>query len=523
LWGERPLHLRKNVRLQLVNVGARSAIQSQGRYGYPVCLACGQSVSPFASQRQLDDFEAKHQEWCGQKPKRVSFHADLSVDCITIPGCVTREEAYSLTEGLRFAAAEVLDMHLDDLHVLVIGRPDADDVDAILYDPMPGGSGLLEQMCVRFEEVTARMLELAKECPAKCETSCIDCFRTYRNAFYHNYLNRHLMMEKLEEWGSKLEKTHPIPAKQPKTPEERPFLPVNVAERKLRSMLKAAGFPDGKWQEQRRLPRPLNSTTPDVTYADPDDENRKILIYLDGLSKHIHGNPETQVRDREIRAELRAEEHCVIEITAHDLSDQNAMARHFKKLARELEGRDAAKRVVEKASHWFPTAAKTDEGRILPFRLVAPKEEEKFSTCVPLYDLKAAAGVFSEGQAPEPEGWVEVETKRALNPDMFVAQVVGRSMEPRIPDGSYCLFTRNVGGSRHGRILLVQHRDISDPETGGSYTIKEYRRAPQDASGGEELHGKVILHPVNPDFEPIEIEAEDDDVTVIAELVEVLG
>jgi hypothetical protein len=39
---------------------------------------------------------------------------------------------------------------------------------------------------------------------------------------------------------------------------------------------------------------------------------------------------------------------------------------------------------------------------------------------------------------------------------MFVAHVEGRSMEPRIPDGSLNIFRAPVVGSRQGKIVLVE-------------------------------------------------------------------
>ena len=45
---------------------------------------------------------------------------------------------------------------------------------------------------------------------------------------------------------------------------------------------------------------------------------------------------------------------------------------------------------------------------------------------------------------------------------------VGRLMELLLPDGAWCLFSGPVEGSRQGKIVLVEHRDIHDPETGGS-------------------------------------------------------
>ena len=40
---------------------------------------------------------------------------------------------------MRFAATRVLDMHMEDLQVLVIGHVERDEVDALLWDPMPWG------------------------------------------------------------------------------------------------------------------------------------------------------------------------------------------------------------------------------------------------------------------------------------------------------------------------------------------------------------------------------------------------
>lgn len=50
--------------------------------------------------------------------------------------------------------------------------------------------------------------------------------------------------------------------------------------------------------------------------------------------------------------------------------------------------------------------------------------------------LETAAGAFSDPQHVADEGgeWIEVESERRLRPCVFVAQVVGRSMEPGFED-----------------------------------------------------------------------------------------
>jgi len=153
---------------------------------------------------------------------------------------------------------------------------------------------------------------------------------------------------------------------------------------------------------------------------------------------------------------------------------------------------------------------------------VSPAGDEKYRTCVPLLTLKAAAGAFGAAQDVEAEEWVVPATSRRLGPGMFVARVVGRSMEPLIPDGSWCLFRSPVGGSRQGKVVLVEHRDIADPETGGSYTVKRYRsRKAADAEGWR--HVEIRLEPENPEFAAIVLrECDEEELRVVAELVEVL-
>jgi len=95
-------------------------------------------------------------------------------------------------------------------------------------------------------------------------------------------------------------------------------------------------------------------------------------------------------------------------------------------------------------------------------------------------------------------------------------------MEPGIPDGSYCLFRRSIGGTRQDKVVLVQHHDIADPETGGSYTVKRYTSKKRKVDDAWE-HAEIRLLPDNPSFPPIVLtNAEDGELKVIAEVIEVL-
>lgn len=162
-------------------------------------------------------------------------------------------------------------------------------------------------------------------------------------------------------------------------------------------------------------------------------------------------------------------------------------------------------------------------GILLPFRRVRPRREERYQTCVPLLSLKAAAGSFGEEQPVEFEDWVEIKSSHQLRKGMFVAQVVGHSMEPLISDGAYCLFRYPVLGTRQDRIVVVEHHDIHDPETGGTYTVKRYRSEKAPSSEGSWHHIRIVLEPLNPAFSPIVLTEESEgQVRVIAEFIEVL-
>jgi phage repressor protein C with HTH and peptisase S24 domain len=354
----------------------------------------------------------------------------------------------------------------------------------------------------------------------------VDCLQTFRNGYYHKHLDRKAAKERLAAWGARLSISHEIPPKQPSKEPREGTHPVNEAERRLRHLLLAAGFEEGIRGEQIRLDRAIGTTTPDIIYRAPHHaENEGVCIYLDGLSEHLHGNPVTAEQDQRIRSWLRNNGYEVIEIAASDLHDADAMVRHFRRLAGYL-GANSLRDSLRSDTSWFRRVeqAATSVGRSV-LRIVRPRPEDRYVTCVPLMPLEAAAGYFS-GLQSAPAGewdsdWVELDTHRRLRPGMFVAKVVGKSMEPAIPDGSYCLFTGPVTGSRQGRTVLVQLRDDFDPETGGRYTVKRYSSEKAASDDGTWRHVRITLVPNNPDFEPIELTVEDEGtVGVIAEMLE---
>lgn len=140
---------------------------------------------------------------------------------------------------------------------------------------------------------------------------------------------------------------------------------------------------------------------------------------------------------------------------------------------------------------------------------------ERFRTHLPLYTLRAAAGKFGADEAVEEEDWVRVPEGLRLHEGMFVAHVVGRSMEPRIPDGSLNIFRAGVVGSRQGKIVLVELLGMHE-----KYTVKKYTS--EKAITGEDKwrHASIRLEPLNPEFEPIDLAP--DQLRVVAEWLQTL-
>ena len=150
-------------------------------------------------------------------------------------------------------------------------------------------------------------------------------------------------------------------------------------------------------------------------------------------------------------------------------------------------------------------------------------EELKYTECLPIYSFAAACGKFGLGEDVNVEGWVKVSNAVALNRNMFIVKSSGKSMEPLIPDGSYCIFRAPVVGTRNNKIVLVQHNDFTDPETGGSYSIKKYFSEKSFKSDGSWMHEQIVLRPINQDYKPIIVDPEiEGRFTVIAEFVGLL-
>jgi len=161
--------------------------------------------------------------------------------------------------------------------------------------------------------------------------------------------------------------------------------------------------------------------------------------------------------------------------------------------------------------------------RVLPFTDVKP-----YVNAVPIFDIYAAAGGFSDLQILseyEDYEWIELPINISARKDYFVCQIIGESMNKKIENGSWCLFKKDPGGSREGKIVLVEHYNIQDSDFGSGLTIKSYH-SEKNISEENWSHKSITLKPLSFDskFEDIKLdENEISELKVIGEFITVLN
>jgi hypothetical protein len=151
-------------------------------------------------------------------------------------------------------------------------------------------------------------------------------------------------------------------------------------------------------------------------------------------------------------------------------------------------------------------AAHFDRGPVAPF-----------VTHLPYYGLRAAATRFGEDlEVAGDVEWVRAPEGLRLSPELFVVQVVGRSMEPLIPDGSLAIFRKFGAGSRQGKRLLIEELGVTD--SSARFTVKRYTsikrpiardtRGEEGGDNPEWEHASIRLEPLNPEFPAFELDPE---------------
>jgi DUF2075 family protein/phage repressor protein C with HTH and peptisase S24 domain len=197
---------------------------------------------------------------------------------------------------------------------------------------------------------------------------------------------------------------------------------------------------------------------------------------------------------------------------------------YFSKLSKSIVcGEEQGAQETETYTEGEPSLSCAYPG--LQLRILKSEEIEPYKNSVPIFDLEIAAGEFSKEQAVADHDWVELPDSFRPQPGHFVSRVVGDSMNKRIPNGAWCLFKANPGGSRNNKVVVVQHQDIQDQDTGSSFTVKLYSSEKIQKNGSRE-HSRIILKPdSNLDgYEDLAFDSESSGaLTVIGEFIAVIG
>lgn len=147
----------------------------------------------------------------------------------------------------------------------------------------------------------------------------------------------------------------------------------------------------------------------------------------------------------------------------------------------------------------------------IPFRILSMDEVKPYVNAIPLVDITAAAGNFSELQHHSELTWVEPPFNISAKKGYFICKVVGESMNKKIPNGSYCLFKQDEGGTRNGKIVLAESTNINDSEFGSGYTVKEYH-SKKNVERDEWRHESIILKPLSTNTDYSEIVLSDNEL-----------
>jgi len=324
------LQLLRQQKLRLVNLGPAS-LTRQGEWGFPICTVCGAARSAMASQGEKDLFIETHKKSCGQIPGPRALYADVRVDGLRLRGQASMADAANLCEAILLGARDLLDMGERDLTWVGVAQDDG-AWEAFIYDPMPGGSGVLDEILDRWEQVVDAAVARLEGCPEACATACYECLKNHTNAFHQPYLDRLKAKDLLTAWRGLFLQNTIEPATGDASLKGQTH---HSKEQVFLLALQEAGLAGDDGPE-------LNAkldlgdgiiTSPDYLYR-----SKKVAVYLDGMSAGLHGDPRTQGTDAMINLILKMKGYHVHRIPWSALSDQQAKKQHLEAIGNSLNG-----------------------------------------------------------------------------------------------------------------------------------------------------------------------------------------
>ncbi len=263
-----------------------------------------------------------------------------------------------------------------------------------------------------------------------------------------------------------------------------------------------------------------------------DRERNGIMTYslltvaLPGKTPEPAGVIVYDARNEMLAVKLRRDWHRIAE--ADEAEILSGIEAHLKQISEEMGPGRALEWLESTLSNVLLLSERTEvQSNAIEFTLhqlysrhVNPPVEP-FVTHLPRYAVRSAAGGFGEQMADPNEltAWVEAPAGLKLTRDMFVCEVFGRSMEPVVPSGSFCVFRKFGAGSRNNKRVLVEDRGDSSQR----YTLKVYHSKKTMNPDQGWVHEAISLAPLNPEFPVLRLEADEDRYAVLAEFVCVLA
>jgi ATP-dependent helicase YprA (DUF1998 family) len=335
--GDYELSYLRGQGIELVNLGEAGRV-NRGELGHWICSVCGATKTPYAVPAELQHFLTMHQDGCGKAPTPLALRVNAEVDCLQFHNLADEKDAINIGEALVAGAANVLEMGDRDLESLVVHKPDG-TVDLLIFDPMPGGSGLLDQMLERWDELIVATKALLSDCPQSCDQACYMCLLTFRNQFNHSRIDRHRALELVFGLQHKPDVYRVIAELHEETIVEDTGKPTNTGEARFVRLLRDHHFPEGQCNADITTSAGL-TTRPDWLH-----EQNKVAVYLDGMSKSLHGDPKRAQRDQLIRQMMELDGYKVIVIQSRDLNDPQIVRTHLRNLADAINRTDLAEMI----------------------------------------------------------------------------------------------------------------------------------------------------------------------------------
>lgn len=139
---------------------------------------------------------------------------------------------------------------------------------------------------------------------------------------------------------------------------------------------------------------------------------------------------------------------------------------------------------------------------------------------IAVYDLRVAAGPVGGSRTARTAAWATPPDQQHWPTEgMFLAQVWGDSMSPRVRDRDWCLFRTPVDTPWLGKLVLVHHADVGGVDEAGAWQLKRIGGLDLPQDGGM----RIRLESLNPAFDPVVVGVKDErEFQALGELVKVL-